>query len=185
MKLEKTDVDGLLMAFPERIHDDRGYFQERFSCREFYDLSGVEFVPSQFNESFSVKNTCRGLHYQCGKNSQAKVVWVSDGIVEDFVVDMRKGSPTFMSVFHTTLSGSSRKMLFIPKGMAHGFMAVTDCRFCYLCDSMYDPSSSRTVWFFDEALKICCESFIDGPAIMSGKDRNGTRIGDVNFGEVL
>lgn len=142
------------MIKPKRFGDQRGYFSETFKLAEFQSHIGeINFV--QDNESFSTHGVLRGLHYQQGEWSQAKLVRVSQGTVLDVVVDLRKDSPTWGHHIAVELSADTGCQLFIPRGFAHGFAVLSDvAQFQYKVDNIYAPQAEATLRFDDPALGI-------------------------------
>jgi len=113
----------------------------------------ITFV--QDNHSRSAKGVLRGLHYQEGTYSQAKIVRVTRGSAQDVIVDIRPDSATYGQHFSTILNAEDRKMIFIPKGCAHGFLALEDeTEFLYKCDAYYEPSAERGIRYDDPVLSI-------------------------------
>ena len=139
---------------PKRFGDARGYFCETFKLSEFESHIGkVEFV--QDNESLSTRGVLRGLHFQRGEWSQAKLVRVSQGRVLDVAVDLRGGSPTYGQHVAVELSRDNGRQMFIPRGFAHGFVVLSDeAQFQYKVDNVYAPQSEATLRFDDPALGI-------------------------------
>ena len=134
------------------------------------DSLGYEVKFVQDNHSMSAKGVLRGLHFQVGKHAQAKLVRVTAGEVLDVVVDLRKDSPTFGKHYKAMLSGLNNKMLFIPKGMAHGFLCLQDNTvFTYKCDNYYHPESEGGIMYNDPDLNIDWEMPLD-KIILSEKD---------------
>ena len=154
MNVIKTPIPGLLILEPGVFKDSRGYFFESFSQRRFDELVGpIVFV--QDNESRSVKNVVRGLHFQKPPYTQAKLVRCVRGRVLDVVVDIRRGSPTFGKHFGAVLSEENHLQLFIPKGFAHGFAVLSDVAvFQYKCDEYYHPESESGISATDPSLGI-------------------------------
>ena len=154
MEFIEQDIKGVWVIQPERFGDKRGYFSEVFRQWDFDKHVGhVEFV--QDNESFSSHGVLRGLHFQRGEWSQAKLVRVSRGTVLDVVVDLRSGSPTWGKHIAVELSADTGRQLFIPKGFAHGFVVLSDvAQFQYKVDSPYAPQSEATLRFDDPSLGI-------------------------------
>lgn len=154
MNVIKTPIPGLLILEPGVFKDSRGYFFESFSQRRFDELvDPVVFV--QDNESRSVKNVVRGLHFQKPPYTQAKLVRCVRGRVLDVVVDIRRGSPTFGKHFGAVLSEENHLQLFIPKGFAHGFAVLSDVAvFQYKCDEYYHPESESGISATDPSLGI-------------------------------
>lgn len=154
MTFTETQLSGVWLIEPVRHSDARGYFCETFRKDEFERYIGaVDFV--QDNESRSRRGVARGLHYQAGNAAQAKLVRVSEGRVVDVVVDLRTGSPTFGQHLSVELSADNALQLFVPRGMAHGFVVVSDmATFQYKVDNAYCPAAERCIRFTDESLNI-------------------------------
>ncbi len=170
MKIIKTEIPGLVVIEPRVFEDDRGYFFETFH-RDKYIEAGIEKPFIQDNESKSVRGVVRGLHYQLGDYSQAKLVRVVQGKVHDVVVDLRKGSPSFGEWFGIELSDSNKKQLFVPRGFAHGFSVLSETAiFTYKCDNLYNKDSERSINPFDEKLNIDW-NLDDSEQIVSEKDK--------------
>ena len=139
MEVIKTDIDGVVIIEPRIFSDERGYFFESFSQREFEEkVCKTVFV--QDNESKSSYGVLRGLHFQKPPYTQSKLVRVIKGAVLDVAVDIRKGSPTFGKHIAVELSGENHRQFFIPRGFAHGFSVLSDeVIFQYKCDAFYAP----------------------------------------------
>lgn len=135
MKVIKTNISDVVILEPRVFGDERGYFFESFSQREFNEqVAEVTFV--QDNESKSSYGVVRGLHYQLPPYTQAKLVRVVEGEVLDVVVDLRKNSATFGKHVAVVLSGENKRQFFIPKGFAHGFAVLSpQAVFQYKCDN--------------------------------------------------
>ena len=169
MEYIKTSIDDVLLIKPKVFGDNRGYFFESFSEREFCNnVKEVRFV--QDNESFSTRNVIRGLHYQKPPFSQGKLVRVVKGTVLDVAVDIRKGSPTFGKHIAVELSEDNHLQVFIPRGFAHGFAVLSDEAILqYKCDNAYAPGHEGSIAWNDPDLGIdwCIP---EECAILSGKD---------------
>lgn len=154
MKYTELSLPGVWLIEPRRFGDARGYFMESFKLEEFQaNVGPVKFV--QDNESFSSQGVLRGLHFQKGEASQAKLVRVSRGAVLDVVVDLRGDSPTFGRHVAVELSADNALQLFLPRGMAHGFVVLSDvAQFQYKVDNVYAPQAEATLRFDDPALGI-------------------------------
>ena len=154
MNIITTGIEGLIVIEPKVFGDDRGYFFESFNEREFTEKVGpVHFV--QDNESKSRYGVVRGLHFQKGEHAQAKLVRVVRGAVLDVAVDLRKGSPTYGQYHAEELSGENHRMMFIPRGFAHGFSVLSeDVVFQYKCDNLYCPASEGAIAWNDPTLAI-------------------------------
>ena len=155
MKTYKTNIAGCLLIEPTVFEDPRGNFMQTFHKKELEKQVGGTLDFVQDNQSVSGKHVLRGLHYQNAPYSQAKLVRVVRGRVLDVVVDLRRKSPTFGHHYSVELSEENRHMLFIPKGMAHGFLALQDQTvFCYKCDAYYHPASEGGILYNDPDLAI-------------------------------
>ncbi len=154
MNYISTEIDGVFIIEPKVFCDDRGYFFEAFKKDEFEAHVGkVNFI--QDNESKSSYGVLRGLHYQKGEFSQAKLVRVIKGKVLDVAVDIRKSSPTFGKHVMVELSEDNKRQLFIPRGFAHGFLVMSEeAIFTYKVDNAYAPQSEASIRFNDETLNI-------------------------------
>ena len=154
MEIRETGIEGLVIIEPRVFGDDRGYFFEVFNEREFAEKVGpVHFV--QDNESKSRYGVVRGLHFQKGENAQAKLVRVVKGAVLDVAVDLRPGSPTYGKYHAEELSGENHRMMFIPRGFAHGFSVLSETVvFQYKCDNFYCPAAEGALAWNDPTLAI-------------------------------
>ena len=154
MKVIKTEIEGAVIIEPRVFGDEPGYFFESYSARWFNEnVSEINFV--QDNESKSKYGVLRGLHYQLPPYTQAKLVRVVKGKVLDVAVDMRKDSPTLGKHAVVELSEENKRMFFIPKGFAHGFVVLSDeVIFQYKCDEFYAPGHEAAVRFDDPELGI-------------------------------
>lgn len=154
MEYIKTAIDGVYIIEPKVFNDARGYFFESFRQSDFDEHIGkVTFI--QDNESKSSRGVLRGLHYQKGEFSQAKLVRVIKGTVLDVAVDIRKSSPTFGKYVMVELSGDNKRQFFIPRGFAHGFLVLSDeAVFTYKVDNVYAPQSEASIRFDDPEIGI-------------------------------
>lgn len=170
MEILDAALDGLLVLKPRVFEDERGYFFESFSERDFEKLCGpVRFV--QDNESMSSYGVVRGLHFQRPPFTQAKLVRCVVGRVLDVAVDIRKGSPTFGKHYAIELSAENHLQFFIPKGFAHGFSVLSEkAVFQYKCDEFYHPEADAGFLLSDPALGIDWQVPTDR-MILSAKDR--------------
>lgn len=178
MNYKKLSLPGVWLIEPHRFGDARGYFMESFKTEEFRSHVGdVNFV--QDNESFSAKGVLRGLHFQKGEHSQAKLVRVSQGAVLDVVVDLRGDSPTFGKHEAVLLSAENALQLYMPRGMAHGFVVLSDvAQFQYKVDNAYAPHSEATLRFDDPELGI--DWRLPAPElILSEKDLHGLPLSEI------
>ena len=187
MKIIKTDIPDVLIICPKLFGDERGYFFESYTERDFYtNVCQTHFV--QDNESKSCYGVLRGLHYQLPPNAQSKLVRVVKGRVLDVAVDIRVGSPTFGKHVAVELSEDNHFQLFIPRGFAHGFAVLSDeAVFQYKCDNYYAPMSEGAIAFDDPALGINWRLPLD-KVIMSEKDKHHPLLKDAvlfNYNEKL
>lgn len=154
MEYKTTDIEGVYVIEPKVFNDDRGYFFEAFKQEEFEkNVCPIKFV--QDNESKSSYGVLRGLHYQKGEFSQAKLVRVIRGKVLDVAVDIRKSSPTFGKHVMVELSEDNKRQLFIPRGFAHGFLVLSkEAIFTYKVDNVYAPQSEASIRYDDPTINI-------------------------------
>lgn len=171
MNYIETEIDGVFIIEPKVFNDARGYFMEAWKQEEFNQHIGkVDFI--QDNESKSSFGVLRGLHYQKGETSQAKLVRVIKGKVLDVAVDLRKSSPTFGKHVMVELSEENKRQFFIPRGFAHGFLVLSEeAVFTYKVDNPYSPSTDGGIRWNDPDLGI--EWPIDPAKVLtSEKDLN-------------
>lgn len=178
MKFIATDIEGVWIVEPHRFGDARGYFMESFKKSEFEaNVGRVDFV--QDNESFSSRGVLRGLHFQKGEFSQAKLVRVSRGAVLDVAVDLRGDSPTFGQHVAVELTADNARQLFIPRGFAHGFVVLSDvAQFQYKVDNVYAPQSEATLRFDDPSLSIDWRIPAE-QMLLSEKDLRGISLSEI------
>ena len=169
MEVIKTAIDGVVIIEPKVFKDQRGYFFESFSQREFEaKVRKINFV--QDNESMSSYGVMRGLHFQRPPYTQSKLVRCVRGKVLDVAVDIRKGSPTYGQHVAVELSEDNHRQFFVPRGFAHGFAVLTDTAvFQYKCDNFYAPQADGGISIKDESLGIDWKIPTD-MAILSEKD---------------
>lgn len=179
MNVISTEINGVVIIEPLIFKDNRGYFFESFSEKEFNDkVRPVNFV--QDNESRSNYGVIRGLHFQKGEFAQSKLVRVVEGAVLDVAVDIRQGSPTFGKHIAVELSGENHLQLFIPRGFAHGFSVLSETvLFQYKCDNFYNPLSEGAVIWNDEDLDINWR-IPDDKIILSPKDTLHPKLKECN-----
>ena len=169
MEVIKTAIDGVVIIEPKVFKDQRGYFFESFSQREFEaKVRKVNFV--QDNESMSSYGVMRGLHFQRPPYTQSKLVRCVKGKVLDVAVDIRKGSPTYGQHVAVELSEDNHRQFFVPRGFAHGFAVLSDTAvFQYKCDNFYAPQADGGISIKDDSLGIDWKIPTD-MAILSEKD---------------
>lgn len=165
-------IQGLVLFEPVVFPDDRGEFFECFNQRVFEGATGRTLDVVQENHSVSRKNVLRGLHYQLPPFAQGKLIRVVAGAAQDVAVDIRRNSPTFGKWVSTLLSASNRRLLWIPEGFAHGFVALEDgTELIYKTNRYYAPSSERCILWNDAAIGIKWENA--GALTLSAKDQVG------------
>ena len=154
MEYKETEIKGVYVIEPRVFNDARGYFMEAWKQEEFNaNVGRVDFI--QDNESKSSYGVLRGLHYQKGDASQAKLVRVIKGRVVDVAVDIRRGSPTFGKHVMVELSEDNKRQFFIPRGFAHGFLVLSDeAIFTYKVDNPYAPQQDAGIRWNDPDLGI-------------------------------
>ena len=180
MEYNETNIKGVYVIEPRVFKDDRGYFFEAWKEAEFQEHIGpVDFI--QDNESKSAYGVLRGLHYQKGDFSQAKLVRVIKGMVLDVAVDIRRSSPTFGQHVMVELSDANKRQFFIPRGFAHGFLVLSDeAIFTYKVDNVYAPQAEAGIRWDDPALGI--EWPIDPQEVLtSEKDMRQPLFGDAEY----
>ena len=144
----------LFILEPQIFKDSRGYFFESYNYNSFKEI-GIENIFVQDNHSKSLKGVLRGLHLQSGESSQAKLISILKGSILDIVVDLRKDSKTFGKYFSIELNEENKKMLFIPRKFAHGFLTLEDnTEIFYKCDNFYNPKSEVGIVWNDIDLNI-------------------------------
>lgn len=177
MEVIKTNIEGVIIIEPRIFKDDRGYFFESFSQREFEEkVCKTIFV--QDNESKSSYGVLRGLHFQKPPFSQSKLVRVIKGAVLDVAVDIRKDSPTFGQYVSVELTGDNHRQFFIPRGFAHGFSVLSEeIIFQYKCDNFYSPQSEGAIAWNDPDLNIDWHIPAE-KVVLSEKDSKHPRLKD-------
>ena len=164
-----TEIDGLWLLQNKIFDDERGYFEEVFNKDEFQRNTLIEFNPVQINKSYSLQGVVRGLHFQKGEYAQAKIVRCTKGEILDVVMDIRDTSPTYGKIFKINLNEFCGLSLYVPKGFAHGFIAMdsTGNEIEYLVDAPYNKESEGGYAFPTNLLDN-----IGGEIRMSEKDKN-------------
>lgn len=180
MTVIETEIEGVLIIKPRVFADERGYFFESFSQKEFEEkVCKTTFV--QDNESKSTYGVLRGLHFQKMPYAQSKLVRVVKGSVLDIAVDLRKGSPTFGKHVAAELSEENKLQFFVPRGFAHGFVVLSEeAIFQYKCDNYYYPESEGGILWNDPALNI--DWLIpEQDIILSEKDKMNPLLADSDY----
>lgn len=167
MEFKKTEIEGVYIIEPRVFNDSRGYFFEAWKKHEFEEHIGkVDFI--QDNESKSSYGVLRGLHYQKGEYSQAKLVRVIKGKVLDVAVDIRRSSPTFGKHVMVELSDENKRQFFIPRGFAHGFLVLSEeAIFTYKVDNVYAPQADAGIRWNDP--DVCIEWPIDPQQVLTSE----------------
>ena len=155
MKATETPLKDCYIIEPEILGDDRGYFFESFSAHKLLKHTGIKMEIVQENQSRSFKGVLRGMHFQIGEASQAKIVRTLQGEVLDVIIDLRKSSPTYGQHHIEVLSETNKKQIYVPKGFAHGFQILSaEAEFFYCVDRPYTPELERGILHNDPAFKI-------------------------------
>lgn len=171
MIFEQTYLEGCFCIQPKLFNDSRGSFFENYNQKIFNAQTKTTTHFVQDNQSISHKGVLRGLHFQTGKNAQAKLVRVVQGAVLDIAVDLRPNSKTFGQHVSILLDNKNNKQLFIPRGFAHGFLTLADNTiFSYKCDNFYDKKAESGIIYNDCTLNIDWK-FPEDQLILSDKDK--------------
>lgn len=182
-EFEKQKIEDVILVKPKVFGDARGFFMETYKKSEF-EQNGITNNFIQDNHSKSQKGVLRGLHYQVGKDAQAKIVRCVKGRIYDVAVDIRPNSKTFGQYVKVELSEENKHLLYIPRGFAHGFVALTDdVEILYKADNEYAPQSDRGILWCDKDLNIDWE--IDFEPILSEKDKNQPTLKEINKKEII
>lgn len=179
MNIEKTLIDGVLIFQPRVFGDARGFFMESFNQKIFNDAVGqpVEFV--QDNHSRSAKGVLRGLHFQKAPHAQGKLVRVTSGAVFDVAVDIRRDSPTFGRWVGVELTADNHRQLWIPAGLAHGFLVLSETAdFLYKTTDYYAAHAEGAVRWDDPDLAIAWPDVGMAP-LLSAKDAQAAWLRDL------
>ena len=173
----RQKIKDVVLVKPKVFGDNRGFFMESYKKSEFFK-NGVTDEFNQDNHSKSTKNVLRGLHYQKSPYEQAKLVRCSRGKIFDVAVDIRQNSDTFGQYVKVELSEDNKNMLYIPKGFAHGFVALTDdVEILYKASGEYNPEADSGILWCDEDINI--DWGIDFEPILSEKDKNQPRLREI------
>jgi len=176
LKVTPTAIPGVLMLEPRLFGDERGFFLESFNQRAFNEATGLDVQFVQDNHSRSAKGVLRGLHYQLPPHEQGKLVRVVRGSVFDVAVDIRRDSPTFGKWVGVELSEDNHRQLWIPPGLAHGFLVTSESAdFLYKASNYYAPTAERSIRWDDAALAIDWPRI--GPVTVSPKDQDAPTLG--------
>ena len=171
MNYIKTEIPDVWVCEPKVFADARGYFMETWRASDFNEHIGHEVNFVQDNQSMSSRGVLRGLHFQKGEFSQAKLVRVLQGTVVDVAVDLRKSSPTFGKYVMVELSAENKRQLFIPRGFAHGFQVLSDTAvFTYKVDNIYAPQAECSNRYDDPKIGIAWPITNPQELLLSEKD---------------
>lgn len=184
MNIINTDIPEVKIIEPQIFRDGRGYFYESFNQKKFSELvcPGINFV--QDNESCSCKNTVRGMHWQMPPFAQSKLVRCTRGSLIDVALDIRKGSPTYMQYVKCILTEENKRQFWIPRGFAHGFIALEDNTVLqYKCDNFYNKASEASISY------NAVEFFVDNAKIreynLSEKDKNAPSLEEAEVNNTM
>lgn len=177
MNFVEQAIKDVWVIEPKVFIDGRGYFMESYKKESFEQYIGkVDFI--QDNESKSTRGVLRGMHYQTGNYSQAKLVRVLKGCVLDVIIDLRKFSPSFGKYLSVELSDDNKKQLFVPRGFAHGYLVLSaDAIFSYKVDNIYAPAYETSILWNDPDIAIDW-GIEEKELILSAKDRTGKLFAD-------
>ena len=182
MKRIDTKIPGVYIIESDCYGDNRGWFMETYNRAKFHEMV-IDNIFVQDNVSMSSqRGTLRGLHYQRNPYSQAKLVRCTKGVVVDVVVDIRKGSPTYGQWEFCELSADNKRMFFIPRGMAHGFLTLTnDVEFQYKVDNLYNKESEGSIRYDDPTINIDWGTLLNGiEPVLSDKDKAAPTLENCN-----
>lgn len=178
MKVIQTKLEGVCLLEPTVFSDSRGYFFESFNDRKFEELTGFPAQFVQDNQSMSAKGVLRGLHFQISPKAQGKLVRVVKGAVFDVAVDIRSDSPTFGQWVGFEISELNHRQLWIPPGLAHGFVTLQENTvFQYKVTEYWSKDHERCIAWNDPDLKIDWQ--FEGEPIVSAKDAEGLSLASV------
>lgn len=180
MKFIKADIPDIMIIEPIVFSDDRGYFAETYRKDKLEEALGYSIDFVQDNESKSSYGVLRGLHFQLPPFAQSKLVRVIKGKILDIAVDIRKGSPTFGKYVAVELSEENKRMVFIPRGFAHGFVVLSqEAIFSYKVDNYYSKENDSGIAYNDPALGIDWQIHTDSLKL-SEKDQRQQRLSDAD-----
>lgn len=177
MKIIPCAIEGPLIIEPQVFGDDRGFFMESWNAARFAE-AGLDIAFVQDNHSRSQKGVLRGMHFQ-NPGPQGKLVRVVSGAVFDVAVDLRRSSPTFGKWVGVELSARNKRMFWVPRGFAHGFLTLEDdTDFLYKCDAPYAPESEHSLAWDDPDVGIEWPK-VAGEVRLSAKDRQGKPLAEL------
>jgi dTDP-4-dehydrorhamnose 3,5-epimerase len=177
VKFQNTPLKDVVLIEPRVFGDDRGFFLETWQAEKF-SAAGIDATFVQDNHSRSTKWTLRGLHFQV-EHTQGKLVRVTAGSVFDVMVDLRRSSPSFGKWWGIELTAENHRMLWVPKGLAHGILVTSESAdFLYKCTDLYSPAHERTLAWNDSALAIDWPLPKGLSPKLSAKDASGMTFAD-------
>lgn len=188
MKFKPTKIAGVWEIAPEVHGDNRGYFVETWKKEEFRTATGINPQWVQQNQSKSRRGVLRGLHYQTGDHAQAKLAQVITGAVVDVVVDLRRSSQTFGQSIAVELNEDNKKQLFMPRGVAHGFLVKSETAiFTYMVDNFYQPEFEYGVNWTDEDLGIewGMDEELRSQLLLADRDANWPKLADMEIDKLF
>lgn len=176
MRVARTAIPDVLVIEPRVFGDTRGFFYESFNRRGFAQATGLDLEFVQDNHSRSARNVLRGLHYQL-ERAQGKLVRVTQGEIFDVAVDLRRGSATFGRWVAERLDAEAKRMVWVPRGFAHGFLVLSEhAEVQYKTTDYYAPEHERTLAWNDPALAIAWP--LAGEPILAEKDLRGVPLAE-------
>jgi dTDP-4-dehydrorhamnose 3,5-epimerase len=179
MNVIETAIEGVLILEPKVFGDERGFFMESFNQKAFNEAVGHEVTFVQDNHSRSTKGVLRGLHYQLPPHAQGKLVRVTQGSVFDVAVDVRQGSATFGKWVGVELSGENQRQLWLPVGMAHGFLVTSETAdFLYKTTHYYAPHAEAGLLWSDPIIGIAWPDTGSSPRLAT-KDASAPLLRDI------
>ena len=182
-EFEKTELGGVILVKPKVFGDNRGFFLETYKKKDFIS-AGINEDFIQDNHSKSSYGVLRGLHFQKNPNAQAKLVRCTKGEIIDVAVDIRANSPTFLKWTKRKLTEENKHQLFIPKGFAHGFVALSDIvEVMYKVSGEYSPKDEMGILWSDKDINV--DWGIDFEPNLSEKDKNAKTIKEINKEDLL
>ncbi len=176
-----TPIEGVLILEPKVFGDARGFFFESFNARDFAQATGLVRNFVQDNHSKSSQGVLRGLHFQV-QHPQGKLVRVTQGSVFDVAVDIRRDSKTFGQWFGLELSADNKRQLWVPEGLAHGFLVTSEsAEFLYKTTDYYQPEHERSLLWNDPAIGIDWPlHLLSAPPLLAAKDSQATLLSDLD-----
>jgi dTDP-4-dehydrorhamnose 3,5-epimerase len=180
----ESAIKGAWIIDAVRHGDDRGWFQELFKFSAVKNTIGLDFTPIQINISSSLQGVVRGIHYSIAHEGQAKYVTVVDGEIDDYIIDIREGSPTFSQWQRVRLTAAEGNAVLLSSNLAHAFQAISEkATVCYAVTAEFNPSAEKAINPFCPDLQISWESTF--PALVSPKDENAPNLATLRNASLL